>query len=115
MAEQSGGRQPTEHRASCRCGQLRLAAHGNPVRVSICHCQACLRRAGSVFGVRARFPAEAVDLHGEWREYLRTADSGNCLAFRFCPARGASLFLVLDIEPGAHRVSGGSVYGPRLA
>ncbi|WP_442927934.1 GFA family protein [Microbulbifer sp. M83] len=66
----------------------------------MCHCQACQRRTGSVFGVQGRFPAEAVELHGEWREYRRTADSGNCLAFRFCPASGATLFLVLDIEPG---------------
>ena len=44
----------TRH-AACSCGQLRLTVEGEPVRVSICHCLACQRRTGSVFGVQARF------------------------------------------------------------
>jgi len=36
----------TDHHASCSCRQLRLVAHGEPVRVSMCHCYACQRRTG---------------------------------------------------------------------
>jgi hypothetical protein len=44
----------TRH-AACSCEQLRLTVEGEPVRVSIiCHCLACQRRTGSVFGVQAR-------------------------------------------------------------
>jgi hypothetical protein len=42
--------------ASCSCGQLTAEVSGEPVRVSICHCLACQRRTGSVFGEQARFP-----------------------------------------------------------
>jgi len=41
--------------ASCSCGQLFAVASGEPVRISICHCLACQRRTGSVFGSQARF------------------------------------------------------------
>ncbi|MCZ6616567.1 MAG: aldehyde-activating protein, partial [Gammaproteobacteria bacterium] len=45
----------TTRRAACSCGNLRLTARGDPIRVSVCHCHACQRRTGSVFGVQARF------------------------------------------------------------
>ena len=48
------------YRASCGCGQLQLACEGEPVRISMCHCLACQRRTGSVFGVQARFPRDQV-------------------------------------------------------
>ena len=41
--------------ASCGCGQLTAQVNGEPVRISICHCLACQRRTGSVFGEQARF------------------------------------------------------------
>ncbi len=40
--------------ASCCCGALRALPSTPPVRVSMCHCTACQRRTGSVFGVQAR-------------------------------------------------------------
>jgi len=44
--------------ASCSCGQLTAQVVGEPVRISICHCLACQRRTGSVFGEQAGFPRE---------------------------------------------------------
>ena len=55
--------------ASCSCGQLRAEVIGDPVRVSICHCLACQRRTGSVFGQQARFRRENVSLSGASSEY----------------------------------------------
>src|SRR5437763_16565161 len=60
----------TRH-AACSCEQLRLTLEGEPVRVSICHCLACQRRTGSVFGVQARFDAEQVTIEGRSRQYIR--------------------------------------------
>jgi hypothetical protein len=51
-------------KAACSCGQLRLIADGDPIRVSICHCHECQRRTGSVFGVQARFDAEQLRTEG---------------------------------------------------
>ena len=66
----------TPHDATCSCGQLRLTAEGEPVRISICHCLACQRRTGSAFGIQARFPAERVHVEGRSSEYVRLSDDG---------------------------------------
>jgi len=44
----------TKRQAACSCGKLSAAAEGDPIRISICHCHACQRRTGSVFGAQAR-------------------------------------------------------------
>jgi hypothetical protein len=62
--------------AACSCKQLRLTVEGEPIRVSICHCLACQRRTGSVFGVQARFDAEQVTTEGVSRQYIRVSDEG---------------------------------------
>ena len=75
--------------AACSCEQLRLTVEGEPVRVSICHCLACQRRTGSVFGVQARFDAEQVTTEGASRQYIRVSDEGEQRAtFHFCPDCG---------------------------
>jgi hypothetical protein len=51
--------------ATCSCGQLRVIAQGEPVRVSICHCRACQRRTGSAFGIQARWPWDQVKTEGD--------------------------------------------------
>jgi hypothetical protein len=67
----------TTRRASCTCGKLRLAAEGEPIRISMCHCLDCQKRTGSVFGVQARFPEDRVRIDGPSTQFVRTADSGN--------------------------------------
>lgn len=82
--------------ASCSCGQLTAEVKGEPLRVSICHCLACQRRTGSVFGMQARFPRENVAISGTSTEYARTGDSGSTARFHFCPACGATVFYELE-------------------
>lgn len=80
------------HDAACSCGQLRLTAEGDPVRISMCHCLACQRRTGSAFGIQARFPAERVRVTGRSSDYARTSDEGDeDRTFRFCPECGATV------------------------
>ncbi len=80
--------------AACSCGQLRLWAEGDPVRVSICHCLACQRRTGSVFGAQARFPADRVRVEGRHTDYTRSSDEDpdRKATFSFCPECGAIVF-----------------------
>jgi len=82
----------THREAACSCGQLRVEVQGDPVRVSMCHCLACQRRTGSVFGVQSRYPASAVRIAGEATEYVRTADSGKRIRFSFCPLCGSTVY-----------------------
>ena len=86
----------TERTATCSCGRLTAVVRGEPLRVSVCHCLACQRRTGSVFGVQARFRREDVTLHGEGTAYVRTGDEGSTARFTFCPACGATVWYVFD-------------------
>lgn len=82
--------------ASCSCGQLTAQVVGEPVRISICHCLACQRRTGSVFGEQARFPREAVSVAGVSTEYVRTGDEGSQVRFHFCPSCGSTVYYELE-------------------
>jgi len=85
--------------ASCSCGQLTAQVTGDPVRVSICHCLACQRRTGSVFGQQARFRREEVTVAGRSTEYVRVGDEGTRARFHFCPDCGSTVFYEPEALP----------------
>jgi hypothetical protein len=78
---------------------LRAACAGDPVRVSVCHCLDCRKRSGSAFAAQVRFPASAVTIEGEERDFVRIGDSGNRATFRFCPGCGSTIAYSVDTEP----------------
>ncbi|MCD5328930.1 GFA family protein [Chromobacterium piscinae] len=78
--------------AACSCGQLTAQVSGEPVRVSICHCLACQRRTGSVFGQQARFYRKDVAIAGDSTVYVRVGDEGSRVKFHFCPTCGATVY-----------------------
>jgi len=82
--------------ASCSCGQLTAIVNGDPVRVSVCHCLACQRRTGSVFGAQARFLREHVEVKGKSTTYVRVGDSGGSCIFHFCPDCGATVHYAIQ-------------------
>jgi hypothetical protein len=100
--------------ATCSCGQLRLAAAGEPIRVSICHCLACQRRTGSAFGVQARFSSGQVKVAGRHAGYARTSDEadGKVHVFHFCPDCGATVFYTEPTEPDVVAVPVGAFADP---
>ena len=102
----------TTRRASCSCGRLTATAHGEPVRISICHCLDCQRRTGSVFGEQARFPASEVDIEGRSESWVRTADSGNRITFHFCPFCGSTVYYRPDQEPDLIAIPVGAFADP---
>lgn len=83
---------PPTRTAACSCGQLQAQVTGEPIRVSICHCLACQRRTGSVFGAQARFAREAVAISGQSSAYVRVGDEGTHITFHFCPHCGATVY-----------------------
>lgn len=102
----------TTRSAACSCGQLHLAAEGEPIRISMCHCLACQRRTGSTFGVQARFTADKVSIEGRSTQYVRTADSGNRITFHFCPDCGSTVYYRLDQVPDAIAIAVGAFADP---
>lgn len=102
----------TVRHAACSCGQLRVACEGDPVRISVCHCLACQRRTGSVFGAQVRFPRDRVTIDGRATAWSRVADSGNSLTFHFCPVCGATVYYVQREAPDIVAVPMGAFADP---
>ncbi len=67
----------------CLCGDVRIAATGQPNRVGICHCLDCRKHHGALFYAAAIFPEDVVAVEGEVRDY-----EGRF----FCPRCGSSVF-----------------------
>ena len=98
--------------AACSCGQLRLTAAGDPIRISMCHCLACQRRTGSAFGIQARFQSNQVHVVGRYSDYVRTSDEGEGRTFHFCPDCGATVFYTLSGVPDVVAVPIGAFAEP---
>jgi hypothetical protein len=98
--------------ASCSCGQLRATVCGDPLRISVCHCLACQRRTGSVFGMQARFTRTGATFTGRSSKYARTGDSGGTATFHFCPDCGAIVWYELDAYPDVVAIPVGAFADP---
>ncbi len=99
-----------KHTATCSCGQLSLTFTGEIRRTSICHCVACQKRTGSVFGVQTRVERASSVVEGKAKEYRRFGDDpkdGEAV-FSFCPDCGATLYWELACYPEHYIVGVGS-------
>lgn len=91
----------TPRTASCSCGQLQAHVTAEPIRVSVCHCLACQRRTGSVFGAQARFAADAVTIVGTGTAFVRVGDEGTRATFHFCARCGSTVYYTAEGLPGS--------------
>jgi hypothetical protein len=102
-----------ERQAACSCGQLRLRLAGDPQLVSSCHCLACQRRTGALFGSTSYFRRDQIlSIQGERRTFGRQADSGNRLTFQFCPNCGSTVFWESERQPDLVSVAVGAFADP---
>ena len=62
----------------CLCDGVRFVALGRPWRIGICHCLGCRKNHGALSHASATFPAEAVTLEGETRDYEGRFFCGKC-------------------------------------
>jgi hypothetical protein len=101
--------------AACCCGGLRIELGGDPLLVSSCHCLACQRRTGAVFGSTSFFAkTQIVSTQGERRAFRRRADSGAWLTFQFCPNCGSTVFWENERTPDRVGVAVGSFADPHF-
>ncbi|MCK2044260.1 GFA family protein [Chromohalobacter moromii] len=77
----------------CLCGKIRVTAHGEPLRVGICHCMDCRKHHGALFYAAADYLTEAVTIEGEPHEYQGRHFCSNC---------GSSVFSMSDGEIEVH-------------
>ena len=104
----------TYRTASCSCGQLQAHVTSDPIRVSVCHCIACQRRTGSVFGAQARFPLTSVTIKGTCKEFVRVGDEGTRTSFRFCPECGSTVFYTAEGLAGSIGIPVGAFADPKF-
>jgi hypothetical protein len=59
----------------------------------MCHCLECQRRTGAIFSNQAWFQRRQVaSIAGNFTRFVRSSDSGNSVAFQFCPDCGATVY-----------------------
>lgn len=80
-----------DYLGGCLCGQVRFRIAAEPVVARICWCKDCQHLAGNG-AVNAVFPSDAIACEGTLAEFTRTAESGNQVRRRFCPACGSQVF-----------------------
>ncbi len=102
-----------EREAACACGELRIRLKGEARIVSSCHCLACQRRTGALFGSNAFFGRDqVVAIHGERSIFRRQGDSGAWISFHFCPACGSTVFWENERLPDIMSVAVGAFADP---
>jgi len=104
-----------EREAACSCGQLKLRLAGDPQLVSSCHCLACQRRTGALFGSTSFWrKSQVLAIEGERRSWRRVADSGTGLIHQFCPTCGSTVYWESESTPEMVSVAVGSFADPQF-
>jgi hypothetical protein len=78
----------------------------------MCHCLECQRRTGSIFGVQARWPIEAVRIEGRASQFVRSGDEGGVCTTSFCPQCGSTVHWAIDRQPELVAVAVGAFADP---
>jgi hypothetical protein len=108
-------------KASCNCGKLSVTYEGpDPDRISLCQCNDCQRRTGSVLSAQARLPVEHVTAEGKSKTWTVPADSGKPASrcdsmgatYHFCPECGSTLYWEIDGSPDLLGVAVGAFTDP---
>ena len=92
----------------CQCGNVRYRVEGEPIVLTVCHCNECKKQSGSAFGMSLTIRKEDFRLlKGELKTFSRTADSGRLVHCAFCPDCGTRIYHeplyrkgAINIKPG---------------
>lgn len=99
----------------CLCGAVRFTVTAQPVLARTCWCRLCQHIGAGGPTVNVVFPAEAVRIEGETRDFTSTADSGNSMHRRFCVQCGSHLFSTAESRPQVIVIRAGALDDPETA
>lgn len=89
-----------------------MTCSGEPISVSLCHCNECQKRTGSAFGIAAFYDREAVEISGSSKKYSRNSDSGYDVTFHFCPDCGSTVYWEPERKKSVLAVAAGAFSDP---
>ena len=98
--------------ARCGCGALTVDLPGPSEVIVACHCIDCQRRSGSPFGVGAYYPADAIRIAGDAKEFVRPTATGGKFRSYFCPTCGSTVYWKADKHPTMIGVAVGAIASP---
>lgn len=78
--------------AGCKCGRVRIAIAGDPVRVRTCWCRDCQYWGAGNGTTNAAYWRADLAISGDVAWFDGVADSGNPMSRGFCPICGTPLF-----------------------
>jgi hypothetical protein len=85
-----------KRKSACACGQVSAVVEGDPLKVTMCHCDYCQQRSGSVFQVSAWYPRDRVlELSGETKSFSGSPNSLG-IEYEFCPNCGSTVHWTFD-------------------
>jgi hypothetical protein len=94
--------------AQCACGRLQVDVVGEALIVSVCNCDFCQKRTGSVFQVSGYFAEDQlVEIRGEVKTYNGLEvdgvgiASGRAAEYHFCTTCGSTVYWTVDGLPGS--------------
>lgn len=100
-----------ERTGQCLCGAVHYRLRAEPLAARICWCKDC-QHIASNGTANILVPSDALEISGTLSDYFKTADSGNRMRRRFCPACGSHLFAESSGRPGFTVVRAGTLDDP---
>lgn len=78
------------YQGSCLCGAVVYELHGEPQRVSHCHCRMCQKQHGAAFATYLSLPAEQL-VYRQGADAVRRYQSSATVTRGFCRHCGSTL------------------------
>lgn len=100
-----------ERTGHCLCGAVRFRLSAEPLATRVCWCRDCQHLSANGLA-NLLVPTAALEISGQVREFVRTAQSGNKIQQRFCPTCGSPLFANSSARPEVTAVRAGSLDDP---
>jgi hypothetical protein len=98
----------------CLCRAVRYRISAAPIATRVCWCRLCQYLGAGSGTVNACFPADALSVDGELRDFPSVADSGNVMHRRFCPRCGTQVFSAAEARPPLIFVRAGTLDDPEV-
>jgi hypothetical protein len=99
----------------CLCRAVRYSSQSAPIVTRACWCRVCQYIGAGSGTVNVCFASSGLQVHGELRDFPLTADSGNLMHRRFCPACGTHIFSAAEARPHLVFVRAGTLDDPEVA